>query len=104
MSMYSDVDRLRGILKDLAGLVNEPNSLPDTTRDYINVRVCMCVCMFVCVCVERERERERGQPVSWLSVHRVRVMRLPTFSSIRQKHDYKFAIDWSKVVLPCADI
>ena len=55
MGMYSDVDRLRGILKDLAGLVNEPNSLPDATRDYINV--CLCVCVCVCVCVERERER-----------------------------------------------
>ena len=51
MGMYSDVDRLRGILKDLAGLVNEPNSLPDATRDYINVRVCVC----------EERERGRGR-------------------------------------------
>ena len=52
MGMYSDVDRLRGILKDLAGLVNEPNSLPDATRDYINV----------CVWREggREGEREMG--------------------------------------------
>ena len=47
--MYSDVDRLQGILKDLAGLVNDPNSLPDVTRDYIDV----------CAIRERERERER---------------------------------------------
>ena len=40
MGMYSDVERLKGILKDLAVLVNEPNSLPDATRDYINVSVC----------------------------------------------------------------
>ena len=49
MGMYSDVDRLKGILKDLAGLVNEPNSLPDATRDYINV------------CVWRERGGEGGR-------------------------------------------
>ena len=52
----------------------------------------------------RKRERERDFPVSWLSVHHVRMTRLPTFCDIRLKHDYKFAIDWSKVVLPCADI
>ena len=40
--------------------------------------------------------------MSWLSVHRVRATRLPTFRGIRLKHDYKFATDWSKVVLPCA--
>ena len=63
VGMYSDVDRLQGILKDLGGLVNEPNSLPDVTKDYIEVCVCVCVCVCVrvcvcvCVCVWRESER-----------------------------------------------
>ena len=37
MAMYSDVERLQGTLRDLGGLVNEPDSLPDVTRDYIEV-------------------------------------------------------------------
>ena len=36
--MYSDVERLQGTLRDLGGLVNEPDTLPDVTRDYIAVR------------------------------------------------------------------
>ena len=55
-----------------------------------------------CVMAEKERERERSVDMSWLSVHGVRVTRLPTFRGIRLKHDYKFATDWSKVILPCA--
>lgn len=35
--MYSDVDRLSGILRDLATFVGQPNALPEHTRDFIEV-------------------------------------------------------------------
>ena len=64
MAMYSDVERLQGTLRDLGGLVNEPDSLPDVTRDYIEV----CAVQYVStapmttftrtVCIDKKIEGE----------------------------------------------
>ena len=51
MSMYSDVERLQGILRDLGGLINEPNALPDVTREYIEVCVHLHWQLSVCASI-----------------------------------------------------
>ena len=73
MAMYLDVERLQGTLRDLGGLVNEPDSLPDVTRDYIEVCAVQYVSMATMttftrtVCIDKKIEgegeggRERGE-------------------------------------------
>ncbi len=53
VKMFADVDRLKNILSELGDTISQPNTLPVTTKDFIEV--CMCVCMqvneYVCVSV-----------------------------------------------------
>ena len=53
VSMFADVDRLKNILSELGDTISQPNTLPVTTKDFIEV--CMCVSMhldvYVCVCI-----------------------------------------------------
>lgn len=45
VKMFSDVERLKNILSELGDTISQPNTLPVTTKDFIEV--CMCVHMYV---------------------------------------------------------
>ena len=94
--MYSDVERLQGILRDLGGLVNEPNSLPDVTRDYIEVgrRACgSAICSYnvhAHVVQEMCVTAERASCLVVINSPYVTKPRFPMLPSINVKHEYKF--------------
>ena len=52
VSMFSDVERLKTILSELGDTVSQPNTLPNTTKDFIEVRQTnlqyVLMCLFVC--------------------------------------------------------
>ena len=43
MKMFADVERLKNILSELADTISQPNTLPVTTKDFIEVQS-LCVC------------------------------------------------------------
>ena len=54
--MYSDVDRLSAILKDLGTFVSQPSTLPEHTRDFLEVS-------------RRERDTDVSACIDKISLH-----------------------------------